>query len=117
MYALHTVLADTILLTGNAFGYHFVITLSQLIYWIIAALVGLAAEFIVGWRLPLGIIGAFIAALIGIWLLTSVIQLNIPGDPVLYGVPLLKTLIGAILFVALWHLITYRSWSRRSRVA
>ena len=89
--------------------------MSQIIYWAIAAIIGLIAEFIVGWRLPFGFIGAIIAALVGIWLLTNVINLVIPGDPVVYGVPLIKALIGAILLVALWHLITAPTWYRRRR--
>jgi uncharacterized membrane protein YeaQ/YmgE (transglycosylase-associated protein family) len=91
------------------------ITTEFIVYLIVAAIVGLVAEFIVGWRLPFGFIGAIIAALVGVWLLTNVIQLNIAGDPVIYGVPIIKALIGAILLVALWHLITYRSWHRRRR--
>jgi uncharacterized membrane protein YeaQ/YmgE (transglycosylase-associated protein family) len=92
-----------------------VITLDFIIYLIVAAIVGLIAEFIVGWRLPFGFIGAIIAALLGIWLLTHVVLLVIPGDPTIYGVPIIKALIGAIIMVALWHLITYRSWYRRRR--
>jgi uncharacterized membrane protein YeaQ/YmgE (transglycosylase-associated protein family) len=107
--------ADTVILTGNILGYHFAVTLSQLIYLAIAAIVGIVAEFIVGWRLPLGVIGAIIAALVGIWLTTNVFILNIPGDLVFYGVPVIRALIGAIILVALWHLITYRSWGRRRR--
>ncbi len=91
------------------------ITTEFIVYLIVAAIVGLVAEFIIGWRLPFGFIGAIIAALVGVWLLTNVIQLNIAGDPVIYGVPIIKALIGAILLVALWHLITYRSWHRRRR--
>lgn len=117
MIALHMLLADSVVLTATLFGHHVVVTLSQLVYWIIAAIVGLVAEFIVGWRLPLGIIGGFIAALIGIWLMTNAVNLVIPGDPILYGVPLFKTLIGAIIFVALWHILTYRSWAKRPRAA
>lgn len=114
---MHVLVADTVVMTGNIFGYHFVLTLSQLIYWAIAAIVGIVAEFIVGWRLPFGVIGAIVAALVGIWLMTNIIQLSIPGDPVIYGVPLFRALIGAIVLVGLWHLITYRSWSRRRRYA
>lgn len=117
MSALYTVVADSVVVTGNIFGYHFVITQSQIIYWAIAALVGIIAEFIVGWRLPLGFIGAIIAALLGIWLLTDVFAITIPGDVYIYGVPLFKALLGAILLVGLWHLITYRSWSHRRRYA
>lgn len=93
------------------------ITLSQIIYIVIAALVGLVAEFIVGWRLPFGFIGAIIAALIGIWLLTNVIQVNIPGDFTIAGqpIPIIKAVLGAMIVVAIWHLLTYPSWRRRDR--
>jgi uncharacterized membrane protein YeaQ/YmgE (transglycosylase-associated protein family) len=93
------------------------ITLSQIIYLIIAAIVGVVAEFIVGWRLPFGIIGATIAALIGMWLLTNVIQVNIPGDFTVAGqpIPVIKALLGAMVVVAFWHLLTYPSWRHRDR--
>ena len=95
----------------------FTITVSQIIYIAIAAIVGVVAEFIVGWRLPFGIIGAIIAALVGIWLLTNVVQVNIPGDFTIAGqpIPIIKALLGAMIVVALWHLLTYSSWSRRDR--
>ena len=97
----------------------FTITTSEIIYVIIAAVVGLVAEFIVGWRLPFGIVGAIIAALIGIWLVTSVIAIIIPGDFVLniagQSIPLLRALLGAIVVVAIWHLLTYPTWRRRER--
>ena len=98
------------ILDGNFLGTHFVITTSQLVYVAIAALVGLVAEFLVGWRLPFGILGAFIAALLGIWLFTNVIQVSIPGDFTVAGqpIPLLKSLLGAIVVVALWHALTSR---------
>jgi uncharacterized membrane protein YeaQ/YmgE (transglycosylase-associated protein family) len=86
-----------------------------IIYLIVAALVGLAAEFIVGWRLPFGFVGAIVLALIGIWLMTQVIIINGVGDIIIGGVPLLRALIGAILLVALWHAFTYRGWSGRRR--
>lgn len=115
MFALHTFLADSVVMTGNIFGFHFVITLSQIIYWLIAAIVGIVAEFIVGWRLPFGFVGAILAALLGIWLLTNVFSVTIPGDVFVYGIPLFKALLGAIILVALWHLVTYRSWGHRRR--
>src|SRR5438132_9064408 len=91
------------------------ITTSLIIYLIVAAIVGFLAEFIVGWRLPFGFIGAIIAALIGIWLMTNVIIITGIGDINLFGVPLFRALIGAIIFVALWHLITYAIWRGRRR--
>ncbi len=84
-------------------------------YLLVAAIVGLIAESIVGWRLPFGFIGAIIAALIGVWLLTSVIVITGIGDIKVFGVPLLRALIGAIILVAVWHLLTYRAWHARRR--
>lgn len=91
------------------------ITASLIIYLIVAAIVGVVAEYIVGWRLPFGIIGAIIAALIGIWLMTHLLIINGIGDIYVEGVPLIRALIGAIILVALWHLLTYRTWHRRRR--
>ena len=113
MLALQLILADgvTIKLGDNVwtFGTNF------LIYLIVAAVVGLVAEFIVGWRLPLGFIGAIIAALVGIWLLTRVIIISGIGDINVYGVPIFRALVGAIILVAIWHLLTATLWRGRSR--
>jgi uncharacterized membrane protein YeaQ/YmgE (transglycosylase-associated protein family) len=106
------------MLTLASFSSHLAeitITTSFIVYLVVAAIVGLVAVFIVGWRLPFGFIGAMIAALVGVWLLTNVVQLSIAGDPNIYGVPIFKALIGAILLVAIWHLLTYRAWGRRRR--
>src|SRR5712692_5985510 len=107
-------LSELPLITINVGNMHLAIYLSQVMYLLVAALVGFVAEFIVGWRLPFGIIGAIIAALVGIWIVTNVIILIIPGDPILFGIPFFKALIGAILFTGLWYLLTYRLWHRRS---
>lgn len=88
---------------------------SFIIYLIIAAIVGLVAEFIVGWRLPFGFVGAIIAALVGVWLMTKVIIISGFNDINYQGIPLIRALIGAIILVALWHLLTYRSWGSRNR--
>ena len=114
---LSLILADRVLLTANIFGTQLVVTLSMVIYLAIAAVIGLIAETIVGWRLPFGIIGAIIAALVGIWLLTQVIQVNIPGDFTIAGqpIPLIKALLGAFLVVIIWHALTYNTWRHRRR--
>jgi uncharacterized membrane protein YeaQ/YmgE (transglycosylase-associated protein family) len=116
MFALTTVLADgvTIRIGNNVWTFG----LSLIIYLVIAAIVGLIAETIVGWRLPFGIVGAVIAALVGIWLMTQVIIVTGIGDIYLGTnpqIPLVRALIGAIILVALWHLLTYGLWRRRHR--
>ena len=110
---MFTILGEAPLITISVGNLHLAIYLSQVMYLIVAAIVGFVAEFIVGWRLPFGIIGAIIAALAGIWIVTNVVTLIIPGDPVLFGIPLFKALIGATLFAALWYLLTYRLWHHR----
>jgi uncharacterized membrane protein YeaQ/YmgE (transglycosylase-associated protein family) len=80
---------------------------------LVAAIVGFVAAFMVGWRHLFGIIGAIIAALVGIWFITTEVILSIPGDSVLFGMPLFKALMGASLFTALWYLLTYRLWHPR----
>ena len=84
-----------------------------IVYIIIAASVGIVAEFIVGWRLPFGIIGAIIAGVIGVWMMTQVIVITGFGDFNINGVPVIRALIGAIILIAIWHALTYRSWGSR----
>src|SRR5258708_24382819 len=113
MAALSMILADGVTITVG--GYVFNFGTNLLIYLIIAAIVGIIAEFIVGWRLPFGIVGAIIAGVVGVWLMTQVIHIS--GLPVyaVDGVDVIQALIGAIILVAVWHALTYRSCSRRSR--
>jgi len=110
---MFTLLGELPVITINVGNLHLALYASQLMYLLVAAIIGFVAEFIVGWRLPFGIIGAIIAALVGIWIVTNVVVLIIPGDPVLFGIPLFKALIGATLFAALWYLLTYRLWHHR----
>jgi uncharacterized membrane protein YeaQ/YmgE (transglycosylase-associated protein family) len=110
---MSTLLSEVPLVTINIGTMHLALYLSQVMYLLVAAIVGFVAEFIVGWRLPFGIIGAIVAALVGIWIVTTMVILIIPGDPVLFGIPLFKALIGATLFAALWYLLTYRLWHHR----
>src|SRR6202023_290605 len=71
MLALSLILADgvTIKIGDNvwSFGLNFIV------YLIIAAIVGLVAEGLVRYHLPFGFVGAILAAVIGIWLMTNVI--------------------------------------------
>ncbi|GAC1568648.1 MAG: GlsB/YeaQ/YmgE family stress response membrane protein [Ktedonobacteraceae bacterium] len=97
MLALQFILADgvTIKLGDNVwtFGLNFIIYL-------------IVAESLVGRRLPLGFVGAIIAALVGAWLLTKVIVISGIGDINVFGVPIFRALVGAIILVAIWQLLT-----------
>ncbi len=113
---LSMIFADTITIKiGNTVLY---LGTNLLIYLAVAAIVGLVAEFFIGWRLPFGIIGATIAALIGIWLMTSVIVISGIPDYAVNTTPpiyLVRAVIGAALFVFIWHLLTYPLYRGRNR--
>jgi uncharacterized membrane protein YeaQ/YmgE (transglycosylase-associated protein family) len=100
---MFSVLGEVPLLTISLGNLHLVLYLSQVLYLLVAVVVSLVTELIVGWRSPLSILGAIVAALIGIWIVTSVVTLILPGHLVLFGAPFFKALIGAILFAALWY--------------
>ena len=111
-----TIFADTITIKiGNTVLY---LGTNLLVYIAVAAAVGLVAEFLIGWRLPFGIIGATIAALIGIWIMTQVIVISGIPDYAIQTTPpiyLVRAIIGAALFVFLWHLLTFPLYRRRNR--
>jgi uncharacterized membrane protein YeaQ/YmgE (transglycosylase-associated protein family) len=113
MFTLRLILADGISIQfGNnlwTFGLDF------LIYLVVAAVVGFVAEALVGRRLPLGFVGAIIAALVGVWLLTKVIIINGIGDFDVYGVPIFRALVGAMILVALWQLLSLGLFRRSGR--
>jgi uncharacterized membrane protein YeaQ/YmgE (transglycosylase-associated protein family) len=115
MFTSQLILADgvTIKLGDNVwmFGLNFII------YLIGAAVVGLVAEALVGRRLPFGFVGAIIAALVGVWLLTNVIIISGIGDINVYGVPIFRALVGAIILVAIWQLLALGLGRGRSRSA
>ena len=98
------VLADGVTIQIGRDIWH--IGLNVILYIIVAAVVGILAELIVGWRLPFGIIGAIILGTVGAWLLTSVIVISGVTDIYLWGVPLIRALVGAIILIAIWHLLT-----------
>ena len=96
---------------------HWSFGLNFLLFLLISAIVGVIAEYIVGWKLPLGIIGAIILGIVGAWLMTDVIQIGGIGDIYLWGVPLIRATLGAIILIAIWHLITGGFRRRRYRTA
>ncbi|HLI70655.1 MAG TPA: hypothetical protein VKV19_12930 [Ktedonobacteraceae bacterium] len=109
--------------TINIGGHVWSFSLNFLVYLLMAAIIGSVAEIILGWRAPLGIIGAIVAALVGIWLMTQVIIISGVGDyniPTTPPIPLIRSLVGAIILIAIWHFLfggLFRGSSRRSTAA
>src|SRR5260370_12430806 len=101
-------LADGVTITIGHNVWNF--SLSFLLYLLLAAIVGVIAEYIVGWRVPLGIIGAIVAGIIGAWLMTQVISIQGVGDVYLFdntNYPLFISFLSTILFFPLFHLLTF----------
>lgn len=111
MLALLTTFADgvTIKIGSNVWSF----SLNFILYLVIAGIVGILAESLARYHLPFGIVGAIIAALVGIWLMTNVIIISGLPDIIVYGVPLIKAFIGALILVGIWSLITYPLARRR----
>ncbi len=85
------------------------VTFTELIVWIIiAALVGFLGEFLAGRRAPAGILGAIMIGLFAIFLIVGFFHFHIVGEPTLEGVPIISTIIAAIMLVVVWSSISYR---------
>ncbi len=94
----------------------FTFHLSQLLYCLIAIIIGVLAETIIGWRLPYGVLGAILCAIVGVTLLV-VLPFQIGHDVTIFGqnIAVAKAFTGGAVLVTIWHLVTYTNWRRRHR--
>jgi uncharacterized membrane protein YeaQ/YmgE (transglycosylase-associated protein family) len=90
------------------------ITFTQLIVWIIiAAIVGFLGELIAGRRAPAGILGAIMVGLFAIFLIVGFFHFSIQGEPTVSRVPIISTIIAAVMLVIIWSSLAYRgSWRK-----
>ncbi|HEU5381782.1 MAG TPA: hypothetical protein VFV38_40700 [Ktedonobacteraceae bacterium] len=107
MLAFLVLLSDPIL---------FSFTLSHLLYLCIAIIIGIVAETIIGWRLPYGILGAILCAILGV-IVVLVLPFRIGSDISIFGqnIAVAKAFIGGAVLVTIWHLVTYTNWRHRHR--
>ncbi|MBE3561624.1 MAG: transglycosylase [Ktedonobacteraceae bacterium] len=83
----------------------------QLIVWIIiAAIIGILAEFIAGRRAPAGVLGTIMVGLFAIFLIVGFFRFRIAGEPTIEGVPLISTILAAIILVIIWNSLAYRRY-------
>src|SRR6476661_423628 len=75
-----------------------------LILLLIGLVVGLLAEAIVGTRVPPGFVGAVILGMLGAWIAGHVLHFSISPEYTINGVPLLRSLIGAVILALIWVL-------------
>ena len=84
------------------------ITLTTLLIWLlIAAAVGIIGELLARRRTPDGVLGATILGFLAILLVVGILHLHIAGEPFLYGVPLITSIIVAAILVFIWSRFTY----------
>jgi uncharacterized membrane protein YeaQ/YmgE (transglycosylase-associated protein family) len=91
------------------------VTLVHLIVLLlVAAVCGLIAERLIRSSLPLGWIGAIVAAFVGAWLMVDVFHLAILPQFSIEGLPIISAIVGAIIVVFAFSLVAGRgrSWSR-----
>jgi uncharacterized membrane protein YeaQ/YmgE (transglycosylase-associated protein family) len=84
-----------------------------LIYLLIAALVGLIAERLVGTGLY-GLIGNVLVGLAGIWVMLNLFLWSFPGDLVVGRVPVITAILGAILVEVVLSLLLRSVRGRRT---
>ena len=90
------------------------ITFTRLIVWvIIAAIVGFLGELISGRRAPAGILGAIMVGLFAIFLIVGFFHFSIAGEPTVSGVPIISTIIAAVILVVIWSSLAYRGGWRK----
>jgi uncharacterized membrane protein YeaQ/YmgE (transglycosylase-associated protein family) len=70
---------------------------------VMAAIVGFLADMLVPGNTPYGFLGAALAGVVGSWI--GVALLGTLG-PVLFGIPLISALIGAVIVTAIYALIS-----------
>jgi uncharacterized membrane protein YeaQ/YmgE (transglycosylase-associated protein family) len=85
------------------------ITLGALfIMLFLSALIGVIGEVLAHRRTPFGIVGAIILGFIAIFLVTDVFHWSISGEPVWNNVPVVTSIIAAIILVFIWSTFAYR---------
>jgi uncharacterized membrane protein YeaQ/YmgE (transglycosylase-associated protein family) len=89
-------------------------TIAQVIvYLLIAAVVGMIAERLVGTG-PYGLIGNIIVGLVGIWVMLNLLHWHFTPDLTIEGVPLVTAILGAILVDLVLSLVFRGTRGRRS---
>jgi len=84
------------------------ITLTALLIWLlISELVGFIGELIARRRAPDGIIGAIILGFLAILVVVGILHVHIVGEPTVYGVLLISSIIAAAILVFIWSAFAY----------
>ncbi len=91
-----------------------VLSLAQIIvFLVIAAIAAWLAGYFLGVRYPFGFIGAFIAAIIGEWLMLNVFHVVLAPEVSYAGIPIITALVGALILAFIVALVLGGGWHRR----
>ena len=77
-----------------------------LVFLVVGGVVGLMAERLTDRKLPYAWVGASVAGLVGAWLLTDALHIEIAPQASVVGIPLLSAILGATIAVSLFSLLT-----------
>ncbi len=77
-----------------------------LLFVVVGAVVGLMAERLTDRELPYAWVGASVAGLVGAWLMTDALHIEIAPQASVVGIPLLSAILGATIAVSLFSLAT-----------
>ena len=77
-----------------------------LVFLVVGAVVGLMAERLTDRKLRYAWVCASVAGLVGAWLLTDALHIEIAPQASVVGVPLLSAILGATIAVSLFSLLT-----------
>ena len=80
---------------------------TRIILLLIAALVGFVGELLARRRAPDGLLGAIILGFLAILLVVGIFHFRIVGEPTLYGVPLISSILVAAILVFIWSAFAY----------
>jgi uncharacterized membrane protein YeaQ/YmgE (transglycosylase-associated protein family) len=86
-----------------------VVTATQFLLWVvIAAIIGLIAEFLTGRRAPAGFLGSIMVGLFAIFLIVGFFKFQIENEPIVEHVPIISAIIAAVIVVVIWTSLAYR---------
>lgn len=90
------------------------LTLVQVsVYIIIAGISAFLAMRIFGTGYPFGFFGAFLAALLGEWLMVNLLHIVLLPEISYGGVPIITAVVGALLLAVMWAVVMGGKHRRR----
>lgn len=82
------------------------LSLTQIVvYVVVAAISGYLAGAMVRPRYPFGFVGAFVASLVGEWLMVNVVHVLLAPEVSYAGIPIVTAIVGALVVAFVWAFV------------